>query len=234
MIVIVPVTLYAVVRRYPQLAMKCHYLLAVTGLASMSCHVWTRRSKSLWCLVAAAALWMFLSLASLAVPLRRRWGHTWPSVVISQHDELLRMDIAVPSAWKVEPGQYVYLWLPQTGLRTASQLPLFYVSSWEDTPGPNNARASTAEQGVEWRQVATAAERDAAVPTVSQRHGSRGKTSWNTAMGHERYGCWPARSLRHWRRRSIMRSISTILHTARSCWDRTGDRRIWPPSGSCY
>jgi hypothetical protein len=78
----------------------------------------------------------------------------------------------------------VYLWLPQAGLRTASQLPLFYVSSWEDTPGPNDARASTAELGVEWRQVGTAAERDATVPTVSQRHGSRGTTSWNTAMGH--------------------------------------------------
>ncbi|CEL07063.1 hypothetical protein ASPCAL10228 [Aspergillus calidoustus] len=160
MILIAPVTLHAVVRRYPQLAMKCHYLLAVTGLASMSYHVWMRRSKSLWCLVAAAALWMFLSLVSLAVPLRRRWGHTWPSVVISQHDELLRMDIAVPSAWKVEAGQYVYLWLPQAGLRTASQLPLFYVSSWEDTPGSNDARASTAEQGVEWRQPAAWIERE--------------------------------------------------------------------------
>jgi hypothetical protein len=147
MILIVPVTLHVVVRRYPQLAMKYHYLLAVTGLASMSYHVWMRRSKSLWCLVAAAALWMFLSLASLAVPLRRRWGHTWPSVVISQHDELLRIDIAVPSAWKVEAGQYVYLWLPQAGLRTASQLPLFYVSSWEDTPGANDTGAPTSKLG---------------------------------------------------------------------------------------
>jgi hypothetical protein len=35
------------------------------------------------------------------------------------------MDITVPSGWKVEPGQYVYLLLPQAGLRVASQLPLF-------------------------------------------------------------------------------------------------------------
>jgi hypothetical protein len=217
MILIVPVTLHAVVRRCPQLAMKCHYLLAVTGLASMSYHAWMRQSKYLWCLVAAAALWIFLTLVSLAVPLRRRWGQSWPSVVISQHDELLRIDIAVPSAWKVEPGQYVYLWLPQAGLRTASQLPLFYVSSWEDTSTPklthlsgqhaqiyaseqsasqedrlrepetlvpDNTSLRSAEPGVEWRQVGTAAERDAAVPTVSQRHGSRGRTSWYTAMGH--------------------------------------------------
>ena len=39
MILIVPVTLHAVVRRYPQLAMKCHYLLGATGLASISYHV---------------------------------------------------------------------------------------------------------------------------------------------------------------------------------------------------
>ncbi|OJJ52007.1 hypothetical protein ASPSYDRAFT_1170965, partial [Aspergillus sydowii CBS 593.65] len=45
MILIVPVTLHAVVRRYPQLAMKCHYLLGATGLASISYHVWMRRSK---------------------------------------------------------------------------------------------------------------------------------------------------------------------------------------------
>jgi hypothetical protein len=56
MIVIIPMTLYAVVRRYLLLAMKCHYLLVVTRLALISYHVWMRRSKSLWCLVVAAAL----------------------------------------------------------------------------------------------------------------------------------------------------------------------------------
>ncbi|KAL2838677.1 hypothetical protein BJX68DRAFT_210806 [Aspergillus pseudodeflectus] len=142
MILILPVTLHAVVRRYPQLAMKCHYLLAVTGLASTSYHVWMRHSKCLWGLVAAAALWIFLTLASLTVPLRRRWGHSWPSVVISRHHELLSIDITVPSGWRVEPGQYVYLWLPQAGLRLASQLPLFYVSSWEATPTSKLAHLS--------------------------------------------------------------------------------------------
>jgi hypothetical protein len=92
MTLIVPVTLHAVVRHYPQLAMKCHYVLAVTVLASMS---WMRQSKCLWCLVAAAALWIFLTLVSLAVPLKRRWGHSWPSVVISRHHELLSIDITV-------------------------------------------------------------------------------------------------------------------------------------------
>jgi hypothetical protein len=79
---------------------------------------------------------------SLAVPLRRRWGHSWPSVVISRHHELLSIDITVSSGWTVEPGQYVYLWLPQGGLRLASQLPLFYVSSWEDTPTSKLAHLS--------------------------------------------------------------------------------------------
>jgi hypothetical protein len=107
----------------------------------MSYHVWMRRSKCLWCLVAAAALWVFLSLVSLAVPLGRRWGHSWPCVVISRHHELLGIDVTAPSTWKVEPGQYLYLWLPRAGLRIASQLPLFYVSSWEDTPGANDTGA---------------------------------------------------------------------------------------------
>ena len=133
-----PVTLHAVIRRHPQLALKAHYLLASTGLAAMAYHVWMRRSKCLWCLVAAATLWIGLSVVSLAVPLIRRWGHAWPSVVIFPHHELLSMDITVPASWRVEPGQYVCLWLPQAGLRIASQLPLFYISSWEDTPGPND------------------------------------------------------------------------------------------------
>jgi hypothetical protein len=204
MILIVPVTLHAVVRRYPQLAMKCHYLFTVTGLASMSYHIWMRHSKCLWCLVAAAALWIFLTLVSLAVPLRRRWGHCWPSVVISRHHELLSIDITVSSGWTVEPGQYVYLWLPQAGLRLASQLPLFYVSSWEDTPTgqraqihaseqsasqedtlsvlPDDASLRSAEYSGEWRQAGTAPGRDA-VHTSSHRHISRDRTSLNTA-GH--------------------------------------------------
>ncbi|KAG2419161.1 hypothetical protein HFD88_002266 [Aspergillus terreus] len=225
MILIVPMTLHAVVRRYPQLAMKCHYLLGAIGLAAMSYHVWMRRSESLWCLVAAAALWMFLSLISLAIPLRRRWGHAWPAVVVSRNDELLSIDITVPSGWNVEPGQYAYLWLPQAGLRIASQLALFYISSWVDTPGangtgarapglghlpgqraqvdasahsashegtlseaetlvPDDASLRSAEQGEEWRQVGTGAERDAAVHNTSQRHGWRRRTAWNTAKGY--------------------------------------------------
>jgi hypothetical protein len=63
----------------------------------------------------------FLILVSLAVSLRRRWGYAWPSVIISRHDKLLCIDITVPSRWKVERGQYAYLWLPQAGLRIASQ-----------------------------------------------------------------------------------------------------------------
>lgn len=35
----------------------------------------------------------------------------------------------------------MYLWLPQAGLRIASQLAHFHVSSWEDTPGANDTGA---------------------------------------------------------------------------------------------
>ncbi|KAL6229331.1 hypothetical protein BDW75DRAFT_235286 [Aspergillus navahoensis] len=209
MVLIVPVTLHAVVRRYPQPAMKAHYLLGAIGLASISYHVWMRQSKCLWCLVAAAALWIFLTLVSLAVPLRRCWGHSWPSVVISRHHELLSIDITVPSGWRVEPGQYVYLWLPQAGLRLASQLLLLYVSSWEDTLTSklvhlsgqraqiyaseqsasqedtlSDASLPSAEHGGEWRQAGTA------------RHISRGRTSSNTA-GYRTLCVLPRPRVRH-------------------------------------
>lgn len=55
------------------------------------------------------------------------------------------MDVTVPSEWKVEPGQYVYPWLPRAGLRIASQLPLFHVSSWEDTPWANDTGVPNTE-----------------------------------------------------------------------------------------
>ncbi|PLB48201.1 hypothetical protein P170DRAFT_447974 [Aspergillus steynii IBT 23096] len=99
MILIFPVTLHVVVRRHPQLAMKCHYHSGSTGLASMSA---------------------------------MRGGCPWPSIVVFPGHELLRMDITVPSRWKVELGQYVYLWLPHAGLCIAGQLLLFYIASWKD------------------------------------------------------------------------------------------------------
>jgi hypothetical protein len=136
---------------------------------------------------------------------KKALGPSWPSVVISRHHELLSIDITVSSGWTVEPGQYVYLWLPQAGLRLASQLPLFCVSSWEDTPTgqraqihaseqsasqedtlsvlPDDASLRSAEYSGEWRQAGTAPGRDAVVHTSGHRHISRDRTSLNTA-GH--------------------------------------------------
>jgi len=54
-----------------------------------------------------------------------------------------------------------------------------------ETLVPDNTSLRSAEQGGEWRQVGTVAERDAAVHITGQRTVSRrGTTSSNTAMGH--------------------------------------------------
>ena len=119
-ILVLSVTLYTVIRRHPQLAMKVYYLLGSARLTAIAYYIQTRQLKCLQCLVAAATLQIILSLVSLAIPLGRRWGHSWPSIIIFPYYKLLSIDIIVPSSWKVEPGQYMYLQLLQAGLRIAS------------------------------------------------------------------------------------------------------------------
>lgn len=164
MILILPVTLYPIIRRHPQLAMKSHYLLGLVSQASLLFHTWMYRSDCFWYLLASVALWIVSSLAALAMSLARCWRRPRPSVVISPFHAILRIDIIIPSRWKVEAGQYVYVWLPHAGLRTAGQLSLFYVTSWDDTPGDDDTVSLAPEH----------------LPGQYERS-ARGSTSWSLA-----------------------------------------------------
>lgn len=110
------------------------------------------------------------------------------------------MDVTVPSTWKVEPGQYVYLWLPRAGLRVASQLPLCYVLSWEDTPEANNTGAPTSEslhlpgqraQILASEQSAsqedTLSEAETLVPDSSAEQGGEGRQGGQWQNGKQLY-----------------------------------------------
>ncbi|KAI2861899.1 hypothetical protein CBS76997_11424 [Aspergillus niger] len=137
-LVMIPVTLHAVVRRHCQVAMKIHYLLAVTAMVALAYHTWDQGSESRWQLVGAGALWIVLSAVAVshAVFVQQRWSAGRPAVSIRPFHELLRMDITVSPHWHIRPGQYVYLWLPHAGFRSCSQLQPFYVAYWDDAPGP--------------------------------------------------------------------------------------------------
>ncbi|KAF9890690.1 hypothetical protein FE257_005556 [Aspergillus nanangensis] len=115
------------------------------------------RSKCFWYLLASVALWILSSVAALVMSLARCWRRSGPSVVISPFHKLLSIDVSIPSRWKVEAGQYVYIWLPHAGLRTAGQLSLFYVTSWDDTPGDDDTKAS-ARGSTSWSLASTLVE----------------------------------------------------------------------------
>ncbi|OJZ80228.1 hypothetical protein ASPFODRAFT_212809 [Aspergillus luchuensis CBS 106.47] len=137
-LMIIPVTLHVVVRRHCQVAMRIHYLLAVTAMVALAYHTWDRGSDSRWQVVGAGALWIVLSFVAVshAVFVQQRWSAGRPAVTIRPFYELLRMDITVSPHWHIRPGQYVYLWLPHAGFRSCCQLQPFYVAYWDDALGP--------------------------------------------------------------------------------------------------
>ncbi|GKZ63531.1 hypothetical protein AnigIFM49718_000840, partial [Aspergillus niger] len=137
-LMMIPVTLHVVVRRHCQVAIRIHYLLAVTAMVALAYHTWDRGSESRWQVVGAGALWIVLSVVAVshAVFVQQRWSAGRPTVTIRPFHDLLRMDITVSPHWHIRPGQYVYLWLPHAGFRSCFQLQPFYVSYWDDAPGP--------------------------------------------------------------------------------------------------
>lgn len=140
MLLTIPLTLYTVARRHPQLVMKIHYILAVTVMCALEYHLWKEQSIYRWYVMGAVILWLLLSIIAgfVAIFGKRCWGHATPSVTISAFKELLQIEIAVPQHWSIQPGQYVRIWMPHMGLRASLQLPLFYVAFWENLANYNN------------------------------------------------------------------------------------------------
>lgn len=114
--------------------MKVHYFLAVTVMGTLANHVRNQRSDSHWYLAGAVVLWVVLSVAATvhAVLIKRHWGYPWPRVKATSFLGLLHIDLTVPIHWNIQPGQYVYIWLPHAGLPARLQLALFYVVFWDD------------------------------------------------------------------------------------------------------
>lgn len=87
---IIPVTLHPIVQRHSQVAMKIHYLLAITAMAALSYHTQDRRSNCRSYLVAAGVLCVVLSVASgVHSIIKKRWGYAWPTVTLRPFHELL-------------------------------------------------------------------------------------------------------------------------------------------------
>jgi hypothetical protein len=110
LLLIIPVTLHAIIRRHSQMALKIHYILAIMAMAVLLYHTWNQQSSCRWYLAGAGILWAVLSLAAgVHAIIMKCWGYAWPAVTLRPFHELLRLKITVPAHWTVQPGQWVYL-----------------------------------------------------------------------------------------------------------------------------
>jgi hypothetical protein len=79
----IPVTLHAIIQHHSQVALKVHYVLAITAVAVLSYHTWNQRSSCCWYLAGAGILWTVLSVAAGAhAIIRKWWGHTQPTITL--------------------------------------------------------------------------------------------------------------------------------------------------------
>ncbi|KAJ6136890.1 hypothetical protein N7497_012142 [Penicillium chrysogenum] len=134
---ILPWTLAAILRRWPQLGLKVHHMLASIATGALFYHLIDRVSSYRWVLlggICAGCAWSAGTCRG-ASPSRRALARSF--------NQLLWLDIAVPMGWEAQPGQYVQLWMPRSGVRSFLQLPSFYVASVDtvhNAPGPPTTR----------------------------------------------------------------------------------------------
>ncbi|KAI3049586.1 hypothetical protein CBS147353_11670 [Aspergillus niger] len=114
------VTLHSFVRRHCPVAMKSHYLLAVTAMVALAYHTWNQGSESRWQGVGAGALWILLSVVAVSQAANNAGVLDGPHVPPLAHPA----------------GEHVYLWLPHAGSRSCFQLQPLYVAYWDDPPEP--------------------------------------------------------------------------------------------------
>ncbi|CAP87059.1 Pc24g01510 [Penicillium rubens Wisconsin 54-1255] len=142
---ILPWTLAAILRRWPQLGLKVHHMLALTATGALSYHLIDRVSSYRWVLlggICAGCAWS-AGTCLHSMWFHRSWRITSRQALARSFNQLLWLDIAVPREWEAQPGQYVQLWMPRLGVRSFLQLPAFYVASVDtaqNTPGAPTTR----------------------------------------------------------------------------------------------
>ncbi|KAJ5253731.1 hypothetical protein N7524_010911 [Penicillium chrysogenum] len=142
---ILPWTLAAILRRWPQLGLKVHHMLASIATGALFYHLIDRVSSYRWVLlggICAGCAWS-AGTCLHTMWFHRSWRITSRRALARSFNQLLWLDIAVPMGWEAQPGQYVQLWMPRSGVRSFLQLPSFYVASVDtvhNAPGPPTTR----------------------------------------------------------------------------------------------
>ncbi|OQE10077.1 hypothetical protein PENFLA_c095G09143 [Penicillium flavigenum] len=142
---ILPWTLAAILRLWPQLGLKVHHLLASIATGALFYHLIDRVSSYRWVLlggICAGCAWS-AGTCLHTMWFHRSWRITSRRALAQSFNRLLWLDIAVPMDWVAQPGQYVQLWMPRLGVRSSLQLPAFYVASVDtvhNAPGAPTTR----------------------------------------------------------------------------------------------
>ena len=128
---IFPWTLAAILRRWPQLGLKVHHVLALVATGTLFYHLIDRVSSYRWVLLGGICAGFAWSAGTClhTMWLHRSWHITSLRALARSSNRLLWLDIAVPAECVAQPGQYVQLWMPRLGVRSCLQLPAFYVAS---------------------------------------------------------------------------------------------------------
>ncbi|CAG8079996.1 unnamed protein product, partial [Penicillium nalgiovense] len=142
---ILPWTLAAILRRWPQLGLKVHHVLASIATGTLAYHLIDRASAYRWVLLGGICTGLGWSVGTCLYTMwfHRSWRITSRRALARSFNRLLWLDIAVPMEWVAQPGQYVQLWMPRLGVRSSLQLPAFYVASvgtMDNPPGAQTTR----------------------------------------------------------------------------------------------
>ncbi|KAJ9480136.1 hypothetical protein VN97_g13151 [Penicillium thymicola] len=142
---ILPWTLAAILRRWPQLGLKVHHVLASIATGALTYHLIDRASAYRWVLLGSICTGLGWSAGTCLHTMwfHRSWRITSRRALAWSFNRLLWLDIAVPMEWVAQPGQYVQLWMPRLGVRSFLQLPAFYVASVDtvqNAPGAPTTR----------------------------------------------------------------------------------------------
>ncbi|OQE06936.1 hypothetical protein PENFLA_c174G05741 [Penicillium flavigenum] len=142
---ILPWTLAAILRRWPQLGLKVHHMLASIATGALFYHLIERVSSYRWVLLGGICAGCSWSAGTCLHTMwfHRSWRVTSRRALARSFNHLLWLDIAVPIGWEAQPGQYVQLWMPRLGVRSFLHLPSFYVASVDtvqNAPGAPTTR----------------------------------------------------------------------------------------------
>ena len=115
---------------------KSHYLLAVLTAYSLWFHIKTGLGFLRIYLATAIVVFVVTTLARCVRLVIRnwRWHRPFSAATVVRVQDIIRIKIEVTRPWKIQAGQYIYLWLPGTSFWSIFQCHPFMIAWWDHNP----------------------------------------------------------------------------------------------------